>query len=77
MDIWPNSDGRTGNAAALMALTLGVESIVRLGEKYLGDRDGKPQDSFAVAVGVRAAAVEAAVVGNLLAVLADPPMGLS
>ncbi|MGQ9865029.1 MAG: hypothetical protein ACUVSQ_01895 [Pseudanabaenaceae cyanobacterium] len=83
-------DAPVGNAAALTALTLGAEHIVLSGEAYMGDRDFFPEGavlanedlSTAVAAGVQAAALEAAWVGNLLAVLADTdaganPIGLS
>ncbi|HAN46213.1 MAG TPA: hypothetical protein DCQ32_06630 [Cyanobacteria bacterium UBA8156] len=69
-----------------------MEHIVLSGEKYmeLSDRDFLPEAAVlpkedlaaAVTAGVQAAALEAALVGNLLAVLADVdawanPIGLS
>ena len=87
---FPERDDLTGSTAALTALTLGAEHIVLSGEKYMAERDLLPEAavlvgencSAAVTAGVQAAALEAALVGNLLAVLADVeawahPIGLS
>ncbi|MFQ3679338.1 MAG: hypothetical protein SNJ60_02355 [Pseudanabaenaceae cyanobacterium] len=79
MDIWPtpHNDSLIGNwegsPVALTALTLGAEHIVLAGEKYMEELRILPAEDLtaAVAAGVQAAALEAALVGNVLAMLAD------